>query len=711
MASTETPKRLCIYCRTLEPLAQPCPYLEGRSQSATDSIPDAHVQISGLTPQDAELIKTLQARPSALCTTCAKHDILHLLTESDPLDRVQRQMQRDEARRPRQPLLNFKFERVALGTPSTLVLNPSCQLCRMLYCIVPRKFGPKGDEPDLYLEPYRSHLRVAGWETVSEDLKKQCAVMLGITTSVTGSILIPDIGFARVPVMTGPSIALELESAAPDRQQSISKPIEVMLDGSKLRLALDSCSNKHGDTCRITKPESLLTTRMVDVNRRVVVPYSKFTDYVALSYVLGGIQASHEALENGHLPQTIEDAITVTKSLGLQYLWVDALCIDQFPKPTPEQLDAKMQQLNLMSVIYGCATMTLVAVTGKHADAGLCGISFPRLAQLKECIDGYSLFTTPALYTEELLQATYSSRAWTMQELILSPRKLLFAQDQAIFTCPYTEIEEGADYSNWPTSLPMQHPLQKKLMRLYGAEPAKDALDPVALQQRMPFYAGMVTRYTERSMTMESDSLNACRGMLSAFQKEMFPEGFENGLPLRSHTFSLAWMHSRNVNPKRRAQFPSWSWTGWEGQVIYPEIILDTADGQGPPNHGIDLLIELRDCRANQIELEGWVVDADIRTEPFSELFTHNQEESIGAVKEGAALHNNTLKSGLYHCLVIQRHCSIVPPRKSFKETVFMLAIQPEGGAYRRQGILTVTLFPNCSFDQIARSKRIIQLI
>jgi hypothetical protein len=246
---------------------------------------------------------------------------------------------------------------------------------------------------------------------------------------------------------------------------------------------------------------------------------------------------------------------------------------------------------------------------------------------------------------------------------------------------------------------------------LTWVEKANDAPDPSLLQRRTDIYATTVRHYTERSMTNESDSLNAFRGMLSTFQKEMFTEGFEYGLPLRSHTFSLAWMHSKHVTPKRRPQFPSWSWTGWEGEVTYPDRIVYTADGLRPRNTEIDLLVEFRGSRDGQIELEGWIIDADIRTEPFSELFSHNQEEPIGTVKEGASRHDNTLETGIYHCLVIQRHCENIAGRKSPRETVFMLAVQPEGHVWRRQGLLTVALFSNCGFDQITRSKSIIQLI
>lgn len=326
MASTETPNRLCIYCRTLEPVAQPCPYLEGKDQSRTDGLSRADAPISGLNPEDTKLIQLLQAQPSVLCTTCSGYDVIRLLTKSDPLDWYQRKRERDETG---QPIVNVTSERVNLGVPSSLVLNPSCQLCRMLYCIVPRYFKPergssRGEEPDLFLEPYRTYLRWAGWDVLSEDMKQQHAVMIGITTSIeiAGGLLDPETDLLRAPTMTGPSIALELDFVALDRRLQSLKPIEDMLDLSLLRQALDQCLESHGDGCHVTKPASLLTTHMIDVNRRVVVPYPGVADYVALSYVWGGVQATHKALEDRDLPRTIEDAITVTKALGLQYLWV-----------------------------------------------------------------------------------------------------------------------------------------------------------------------------------------------------------------------------------------------------------------------------------------------------------------------------------------------------------------------------------------------------
>jgi len=76
-----------------------------------------------------------------------------------------------------------------------------------------------------------------------------------------------------------------------------------------------------------------------------------------------------EPLETGEtlLPQTILDAVTVTEALGLEYLWVDDVCI----RGTTSERDAHFDQ---MHNIYGNAVVTIVAAQGRDAREGLYGV-------------------------------------------------------------------------------------------------------------------------------------------------------------------------------------------------------------------------------------------------------------------------------------------------------------------------------------------------
>lgn len=64
--------------------------------------------------------------------------------------------------------------------------------------------------------------------------------------------------------------------------------------------------------------------------------------------------------------------------------------------PTPAQCEEKIQQLNMVATIRGCVTLTVIALTGKSANAGLAGVLILRPAQIRETIKGYSFFMQPA---------------------------------------------------------------------------------------------------------------------------------------------------------------------------------------------------------------------------------------------------------------------------------------------------------------------------
>ena len=88
-----------------------------------------------------------------------------------------------------------------------------------------------------------------------------------------------------------------------------------------------------------------------------------------------------------------------------------------------------------------------------------------------------------------------------------------------------------------------------------------------------------LNEYLQRSLTFESDVLDAFRGVLAAFER-MFPLKVQSfcGIPIFTDDFfrndfdalvsSLSWWfinsYKEGQEPKRRPGFPSWSWTGWK---------------------------------------------------------------------------------------------------------------------------------------------------
>lgn len=222
------------------------------------------------------------------------------------------------------------------------------------------------------------------------------------------------------------------------------------------------CERWHGDSCGEDGvagrglPSNL---RLIDVRRRRIVTVStslyRKCSYLTLSYVWGVeamrsetgtipqtltrsmVTKDSNGRENtslpNNLPRTIEDAIYLTKELGFDYIWVDALCIVQDDPP-----EEKNKSLKRMDAIYNCSALTIVAASGCHADVGIPGIGLHRTnAPYVESIEKMHISTMSPSYTdlENSRSLTWNKRGWTFQEKILAKRLLLFTDYQVYFKC------------------------------------------------------------------------------------------------------------------------------------------------------------------------------------------------------------------------------------------------------------------------------------
>ncbi|PQE24439.1 heterokaryon incompatibility protein [Rutstroemia sp. NJR-2017a BBW] len=79
-----------------------------------------------------------------------------------------------------------------------------------------------------------------------------------------------------------------------------------------------------------------------------------------------------QALPMDELPPTFKDAITATRQLGLQYIWIDSLCIIQHDKEDWVHESAKMGD------IFESSSCTLAAVDALDDDSNDQGLFLPR---------------------------------------------------------------------------------------------------------------------------------------------------------------------------------------------------------------------------------------------------------------------------------------------------------------------------------------------
>lgn len=96
--------------------------------------------------------------------------------------------------------------------------------------------------------------------------------------------------------------------------------------------------------------------------------------YTALSYCWGkdssivllrsNVDIWKKELPYTELPQTIRDAITTTRNLGLEYLWVDRVCIIQ------DDYEDVKKELSAMARIYQRSFLTISAASSPSAVDG-----------------------------------------------------------------------------------------------------------------------------------------------------------------------------------------------------------------------------------------------------------------------------------------------------------------------------------------------------
>src|SRR5690348_6325601 len=87
---------------------------------------------------------------------------------------------------------------------------------------------------------------------------------------------------------------------------------------------------------------------------------------------LSNIQAMERAISVEELPQTFRDAVRVTQMLGLDYIWIDSLCIIQ------DSEKDWSEQAPQTGEIYGNAFITISADVGANSHSGLFGQNIAR---------------------------------------------------------------------------------------------------------------------------------------------------------------------------------------------------------------------------------------------------------------------------------------------------------------------------------------------
>ncbi|KAK9799987.1 putative Heterokaryon incompatibility protein-domain-containing protein [Seiridium cardinale] len=293
------------------------------------------------------------------------------------------------------------------------------------------------------------------------------------------------------------------------------------------------------------------------------------------------------------LPLTIRDAIQVTKSLGYRYLWVDKYCIDQ------DNEEEKKEQCSRMGDIYSGSQLTIFALR-ENANSGLPGVSTEARQWQRQCttVGKYDLIYTLEDPHYSIHHSRWSERAWTYQEGLFSTRRLFFTEHQVYFECNAMNCTEV-----FASQLKFLHILSGQRFRALHRAGSficgnSNGWSHVNIRQSQANHRKVdiirrcqyqTQQYTRRELTNKDDVLKAYAGISYFYAKSGAQIYSLAGLAipypiarmwdrrpeyLNHLSYALAWTHrpwhiDLDVVPKPmpRHGFPSWSWTGWFGEI------------------------------------------------------------------------------------------------------------------------------------------------
>lgn len=399
------------------------------------------------------------------------------------------------------------------------------------------------------------------------------------------------------------------------------------------RKLLDLCRNHHVECSK--RDDRYHPTRLIHIisnDRLQLVEGEEIpegVEYSALSYCWGSgrfFMTTHSNFDNlrqgfavSALPGTLSDAVKVTATLGLEFIWIDALCIIQ------GDVADWNRESPLMAQVYANAHVTIGAASAGSVEEGFLhprkmpdrftrtwtnssGNTISLSARLQPASGFHAMRLTPSGHDE--MEASKHRdptqvRGWTFQEQILSRRFLNFSRDEVQWACRcITTCECRACHLEIDC-----HPI-----------PSRHLLD-------CPFHAWgeLVALYTQRRLSFAKDKLPALSGIAHTVQ-DLTGSEYVAGIWLDDIANSLNGSRKSQVHPETAYggpkpcpdtyRAPSFSWASIDDAV--------SCTAMNPTNSG--------DVAVGQITVLGWTA------EPVG-------TDLLGEVKPGASLE----LSGIVH--------------------------------------------------------------
>jgi hypothetical protein len=343
-------------------------------------------------------------------------------------------------------------------------------------------------------------------------------------------------------------------------------------------------------------PESI---RIIETNRDEFK--SLQIQYATLSYCWGKkeltklLKSNYDTMTTSgisvhNLPLTFRDAITATNRLGLEYIWIDALCIIQL-----DTADWNSQSVT-MAKVYTYSAITLAAAASSDAHGGLfrerdpTGINGTRVDLKWPTIDfeGKVLIVPTDPWLKAVAKSPLLKRAWVFQERLLSRGTVYFAHDMLYWECGELYASElypeGGPWDlqyrykehNASDRLPpgVQAVGDYRFKHIYTNILTKELAENITITNEEMFlyvWASIIAQYSVGKLTNGTDKLIAIDGVAEQMTRIISRKYYLNGLwGQESLPHFLLWQISwPEETPPGTKVAPSWSWASVNAPVEF----------------------------------------------------------------------------------------------------------------------------------------------
>ena len=358
---------------------------------------------------------------------------------------------------------------------------------------------------------------------------------------------------------------------------------------------IDKCRNEHRSCHQIE--EFALPNRVVDVGSTSRSPFLHITggqkgQWATLSHCWGSdllitttqstIKQRQTCIPLMDLQPTFQDAILIVRRLGIQYLWIDALCIIQDSSEDWARESARMHE------IYSRASINIAATAGRSSRDGIFRSADKDRCHTKPLVK-ISSFSSSLKIEGSLairmqtghypmvwvVNQPLHKRAWVLQESTLSPRRIDFSSEQIYWSCRESTFTEGDPHISQTQDSGMNG---KNLFKMpLGRIPPQPYIGTPADISPMSWWYSTLFLYSRRSLTIPNDSLPAIAGVAREVKKRT-GYTYIAGLWQEDLHRALLWQSDLSVKRLEKSSVPSWSWAStqfpWPPRLLFLHIYL-----------------------------------------------------------------------------------------------------------------------------------------